>query len=358
MAESSTPVAPHLSAQDMPRFDGTGSPEDFIWAFEAYAALVEWDEVRSLRVLPIALTGLARSWYRTFCLQQSPATIHQATNALLERFGKARRHAGDVAGLMTMQQRFTESLDEFLSRFQEERANIDGVVEDQVLQAAFTAAIKPQLRMIVRRAKPNSFQEAVHAAKDEERALLDEEATRILHGAPTRGANIEKQSATRAPWGISTPPKQTPGPYLPSRPPQQPWGQRSYNPQRLPPQQLASTHPPQYRALPTAQEIQQFRDRAEKEKTAQGLAAIKNEVRLRGLCINCFDKGHFARDCPAPRALYPNSQRQQQYTNQFALDPGYSSDDGDDSQWEEDTDPKNVSLRHDPKWEEHPSRGM
>ncbi len=54
-------TAPRISNHELPHYDGTEDPEDFIWAFNAYAHLQQWTPESSMDVLPLALTGTARS---------------------------------------------------------------------------------------------------------------------------------------------------------------------------------------------------------------------------------------------------------------------------------------------------------
>jgi hypothetical protein len=86
-----------------------------------------------------------------------------------------------------------------------------------------------------------------------------------------------------------------------------------------------------------------FRNRFANTKDANSARVVREEARRRGLCINCFEGGHFARDCPLPRAYLPYGPNYG--ANVVQLDPGYS-------------DESESSMEHVSEWEEDPLSGV
>lgn len=325
-----------------PRYNGEGPPEDFCFAYEQYATLAAWTPERQLNGLALVLTGPALTWFR----MNHFTTTFAALEALKTRFGQARRQTGDVTGLMSLRQTRDETIDILIGRLQEEVTRIEGGASDELMKAALLNALPLSTQANVRRNHPATFNDAVAAARDEERLQLDLQRSQAGRFAAERRNQTELRppmvrtpfgqppnrqwvtSPTPSPWR-ALPPKPNFSPQL-NQPLQRPWQPRA-------PQGIPRAAPPVPPPKATEEDMEDLQRRLQ-NLSLNNITEARRLALSYGLCLRCYGRGHMARECQSGRVSslweesLPSEPREEEH-DIYAV--AYGSSDEEVTPWRE-----------------------
>ncbi|XP_017224785.1 uncharacterized protein LOC108201008 [Daucus carota subsp. sativus] len=123
------PVDRHLKFPPMDHFDGTSDPADFLNTFDGRMSLQGHADSTRCRFFCTCLKGNALSWFQNL----PPRSINSWAMLKVKfrtRFSSNKRGGKITASLMTVRQRSSESLRDFLARFRVEMADIPNLIDE------------------------------------------------------------------------------------------------------------------------------------------------------------------------------------------------------------------------------------
>jgi hypothetical protein len=275
--------------------------------------LADWSDHYARSMLPVVLLDSARTWHRGKTATHPFATLDEALDALSERFGKGRRIEGDCTTMLNMKQQRGETIDALVARIAEEALAIPGGVPDTIWRTALYNALPYALQTNVKRTRPENFEAAVAAARYEEQMRIDALRSSGGRTEPQAGPQIPRfqQGAQRVGGAAVAPQWRQQGPARPTVP----WrGPQQQAPQlSLPPIPRPTQFPPRTQQAPAP--TQQYMDARTEKQQLRDLARVnvpeaRRQAMMRGVCMNCFDRGHIARNCPQERTNMINTSEE------------------------------------------------
>ena len=123
------PVDRHLKFPPMDHFDGTTDPADFLNTFDGRMSLHGHTDPTRCRFFCTCLKGNALSWFQNLPPRSITSWAMLKVN-FRTRFSSNKRGGKITASLMTVRQRSSESLRDFLARFRTEMADIPNLIDE------------------------------------------------------------------------------------------------------------------------------------------------------------------------------------------------------------------------------------
>ena len=134
-----SPFVPEILNHLMPRikYDGSSDPDDHVATYEGHMYLYTHVDAIWCKVFPSTLIGIAHTWFRSL----KPGII-SSFSQLSSTFGThfvSNRHREHITGeLLSIKQGETESLHDFIDRFNVEPTSIPRIQQDVAVLALMT----------------------------------------------------------------------------------------------------------------------------------------------------------------------------------------------------------------------------
>ncbi|XP_010677838.1 uncharacterized protein LOC104893428 [Beta vulgaris subsp. vulgaris] len=119
------------------KYDGKTDPEDHISAYEGHMLLYTDTDSVWCKVFPSTLVGLGQTWFKSI----PPATVfdfRQLTSMFVTHFVSNKRREETTGELMSIKQGETESLRDYMGRFNAEAVTIPTLQQEVVVLALMT----------------------------------------------------------------------------------------------------------------------------------------------------------------------------------------------------------------------------
>jgi hypothetical protein len=184
------PLPPKFKVPPVSLYDGTTDHMAHLEQFRAHVALRGVPDEIACKAFPLTLTGTAREWFASI----PPNTIDNFTDLakhFLANFMSTHRRKMPISYLMTVQQKDSESLKDYVDRFQKERLTVVATPGNIVLMALMNG-IHPQnpLALEVARKPPADLQEFMERAVE---FINGEESIRALTATRQAGTVTSKK---------------------------------------------------------------------------------------------------------------------------------------------------------------------
>ncbi|XP_022158344.1 uncharacterized protein LOC111024851 [Momordica charantia] len=155
---------PKFKLPAIAEYDGSADPIDHLDAYREWADIYDIREAIRCRVFSFTLTGSARNWFRQL-KRNSISSFKELAEAFVTQFVGGRVKSKPVTYLLTIKQKATESLKEYVARFNEEKLQVEGLT-DAVALIAFVSGVKDE-RLVFSFGKrtPGTFMEALSRAQ-------------------------------------------------------------------------------------------------------------------------------------------------------------------------------------------------
>ena len=146
------------------QFDGSTDPSDFLNTFDGRMAFYGHSDVARCRFFCTCLQGTALKWFNNLAPRSIDSWSALKTK-FRNRFSSNKKGGKITASLMTVRQKYNESLRDFLSRFRAEVAEIPNLIDElaiNYLAAGVDKARHGQLLEEFFDKNPQSLQTALH----------------------------------------------------------------------------------------------------------------------------------------------------------------------------------------------------
>ena len=120
------PLPDKFKMPAMDSFDDTTDPVDHLDSYNSFMTLHAVPDEIMCRAFPTTLKASARIWYSKLS-PKSISNFKQLSQAFVGHFIGAQRHRKPATYLVTVKQRHEETLRNFVSRFNAETLQCDGV---------------------------------------------------------------------------------------------------------------------------------------------------------------------------------------------------------------------------------------
>ena len=155
---SSTPVGSTLSMFHGYSFE---NPRSWLSKYEAHGNFHRWDNVRLCAGIPLALAGLAETWYRGLT-DAAKNNFEQFKNEFLAKFKIVANWSDDEA-LLERKQRENETVESYLADVQAKCHRLNKSPEDQKMY--LLRGLRPSIKVYVLGQKPKTVEEVWENAK-------------------------------------------------------------------------------------------------------------------------------------------------------------------------------------------------
>nr|XP_017245509.1 PREDICTED: uncharacterized protein LOC108217176 [Daucus carota subsp. sativus] len=180
-------------------FDGSTDPSDFLNMFDGRMSFCGHSEVARCRFFGTCLKGTALTWYNNLPPRSIDSWITMK-NKFRARFSINKRGGKITASLMTVRQRSSEPIRDFLDRFRTEMANIPNLVEElavNYLAAGIDKTRHGQLLEEFFEKSPRTIEAAMDIF---ERRLTLQEAVGSIQITSPRSKRWDKNSSPKGQW--------------------------------------------------------------------------------------------------------------------------------------------------------------
>ncbi|XP_076925887.1 uncharacterized protein LOC143588862 [Bidens hawaiensis] len=147
-------------------YNGMTDPSDHLLRFVAVGGVSGWNLPYWCHMFALTFTGAAREWF-----EKLPARQIKSWNDFVakvsQHFSQQKKHTRDPSEILDVTRRNNESIEDFITRFNNESLNIGGVSED-MLRGAFHKNVHSDalIRTLTGRdGMPESWDEIMQAAK-------------------------------------------------------------------------------------------------------------------------------------------------------------------------------------------------
>ena len=128
------PLPSKFKVPAVPPYDGTADQIEHLELFRAYVAVRGVPNEIVCRAFPLTLTSLAREWF-TNIPSNTIDNFMDIAKHFLTHFMSTHRQKMPVSYMMTVQQKDSESLKDYIERFQKERLTIVTAPGNLILMA-------------------------------------------------------------------------------------------------------------------------------------------------------------------------------------------------------------------------------
>ncbi|XP_076958699.1 uncharacterized protein LOC143634537 [Bidens hawaiensis] len=139
IAEAELPENPKIPPM-VGQYDGILDPDDHLQTITAAGLVSGWTMPLWCHIFTLTLVGDARAWFERLPDGQI-TSWEDLANKFTQQFSQQRRHISDPAGILNVVRKDTETLEDFITRFNQEGLNIGGASEE-LMRAAFRQNVK------------------------------------------------------------------------------------------------------------------------------------------------------------------------------------------------------------------------
>ncbi|XP_022150035.1 uncharacterized protein LOC111018307 [Momordica charantia] len=157
-------VPPKFKLPTVKQFDGTVDLVDHLDAYREWMDIYGVSEAVKCRVFSTTLSGSARVWFRQL-KRGSISSFKSLAKAFVTQFIGGRSRSRPVAYLLTIKQRATESLHDYVARFNEEKLQVEGLTNAVSLMAFMSDIRDEHLSFSFGKKTPSTFSEALSRAQ-------------------------------------------------------------------------------------------------------------------------------------------------------------------------------------------------
>ena len=181
------------------QFDGTTAPSDFISQFDGRMSYYGHSEISRCRFFCTCLSGTALEWFENL----PPRSIDSWStlkNKFRTRFSSNKRGGKITASLMTVRQKSSESLRDFLARFRNEVAVIPNLIDELAINYLAAGVDKSRHGRILEEffeKNPKTLQAAMEIF---EHRLTIQEAVGSIQMASPQAKKWDKSSGSSNRW--------------------------------------------------------------------------------------------------------------------------------------------------------------
>ncbi|XP_073280625.1 uncharacterized protein [Primulina huaijiensis] len=133
-------LPPNFRQSNIGEYDGHTDPEEHLGRFENAALLHQYSDGVRCRVFLGTLVKSAQQWFNTL-QPNSIQSFEDFATAFLHRFASSKRHQRNYLSLFVMKQQETETLREFVQRFNSAALEIPTAIPD-IMISAFTQGLR------------------------------------------------------------------------------------------------------------------------------------------------------------------------------------------------------------------------
>ncbi|XP_073291138.1 uncharacterized protein [Primulina huaijiensis] len=133
-------LPPNFRQSNIGEYDGHTDPEEHLGRFENAALLHQYSDGVRCRVFLGTLVRSAQQWFNTL-QPNSIQSFEDFATAFLHRFASSKRHQRNYLSLFVMKQQETETLREFVQRFNSAALEISTATPD-IMISAFTQGLR------------------------------------------------------------------------------------------------------------------------------------------------------------------------------------------------------------------------
>jgi hypothetical protein len=170
------PIPGRFKVPPIKPYDGTGDPIGHLKSYKAHINLHATTDEIACRAFPLTLEGSAQEWFGGL----PPGSIDNfegLTKTFLTQFLAGRRRKNTLQYLLALRQGDTESLKDYLHRFNQERMAAEDIPENVVLAAILNGlSHKGPLALELSKRTPATLQEFMDKAEE---FISQEETMRV-----------------------------------------------------------------------------------------------------------------------------------------------------------------------------------
>ncbi|XP_076944310.1 uncharacterized protein LOC143614893 [Bidens hawaiensis] len=148
------------------KYDGMTDPNDHLLNFVAVGGVRGWTLPYWCHMFALSFTGAAREWFNKLPDGQIKSWDDFVVK-FSQHFSQQKKHTRDPSEILDVVRRNIESIEDFITRFNNESLNIDGVSED-MLRGAFRKHVKSDELIMTLTGKdgmPTSWNDIMTVAK-------------------------------------------------------------------------------------------------------------------------------------------------------------------------------------------------
>lgn len=185
-----------------PMFKEGSDPVEWLRDCEEYFSIYEVEDKRRAAIAAMHLTGVPRSWYKSFTLGNTTATWSQFSQAFLARFGELDTEL--VFDRFKRLQQVT-TVEAYYDEFEKCRgqllSKIPSLTNEYFLEN-FIGGLQTEIKGMIRLLEPSSLEQALKLARFYEHTVVPS-SKKYYSGGDSNKSGFSKQNQSKTPTGTT-----------------------------------------------------------------------------------------------------------------------------------------------------------
>ncbi|XP_022147761.1 uncharacterized protein LOC111016619 [Momordica charantia] len=200
-------VPPKFKLPAIKKYDGSTDPIDHLDVYHEWTDIYGITEAIRCRVFSFTLTGSTRIWFQQL-KRKSISSFKELARAFVTQFAGGWNRSRPVAYLLTIKQKATESLKDYVARFNKEKLQVEGLTDAVVLLVFISGVKDEQLVFSFGKRTSGTFSEArsraqtymsvgelIHSKRDPKGKYADYNTKRKRPGEKRHGLRWERSDS-------------------------------------------------------------------------------------------------------------------------------------------------------------------